>query len=182
MSNAATNQIKTGAWKEIQLSFHNFKVIKDLGMRFPRPESKDKKRYIQVQCILCSKIYEGQYALFKNRDKVCKCESKKGKTQIRWSNPIRDRLLHIRAGMIYRCHNDKCRRYVDYGARGIAVCSEWLESPESFYNWALNNGYQEGLTIERIDNDKGYFPKNCTWIPRSQQSKNRRKHGKTLKE
>ncbi len=166
--------IKTDAWKEIQLSFHNFIVIKDLGMKFSLLQSKYKKRYVEVKCILCANIYRGQYALFKNRDKVCKCESKKGKVQIKWSNPIRDRLLKIRAGMIYRCHNEKCKRYIDYGARGIKVCSEWLESPELFYNWALNNGYKEGLTIERINNEKGYNPKNCTWIPKKDQSKNRR--------
>lgn len=175
MINCKKNEIiKTGAWKEIQLSFYNFKVIKDLGMLFPCEQSKNKKRYVEVECILCSKTYQGQYAAFKNRDNVCKCESKKGKTQIKWSNPTRDRILKIRAGMIYRCHNEKCKRYAYYGARGISVCSEWLESPESFYNWSLNNGYKDGFTIERINNNEGYFPRNCKWITKGEQSLNKR--------
>lgn len=168
-------EIKTGAWKEIALYFHNFRVTKDLGMIFPLPKSKHKKRYVEVECVLCGEKYQGQYAAFKIRDKVCKCESLKGKVQIKWSNPARDRILKIRAGMIYRCHNEKCPRYIDYGARGISVCSEWLESPEEFYNWSLTHGYQDNLTIERINNDSGYFPENCKWIPKVDQAKNRRK-------
>jgi hypothetical protein len=167
-------EIKTGAWKEIILSFHNFRVTKDLGMIFPLPKSKHKKRYVEVECILCGKKYQGQYAAFKTRDKVCKCESLKGKVQVKWSNPARDRILKIRAGMIYRCHNEKCSNYVSYGARGIYVCSEWLESQEAFYNWSLNNGYKDNLTIERINNDKGYCPENCTWAPRIAQARNKK--------
>jgi uncharacterized protein YerC len=167
------NKVKTGAWKEIQLDFHNFTVIEELGMRFPTEKSKNKKRYIRVKCKLCALEYEGQYSLFKNRDKVCKCESRKGKGVIAWSNPNRDRILNIRRGMIYRCHNKKCARYKDYGEKGIKVCDEWLNSAELFHQWALNNGYVDGLTIERIDNNKGYEPDNCTWITRAKQNMNR---------
>jgi hypothetical protein len=167
------NEIKTGAWKEIQLEFHNFKVIEDLGMKFPTENSKHKKRYVRVKCKLCLIQYEGQYALFKSRDKVCKCKSRKGKGVIAWSNPKRDRILHIRTGMIYRCYNKKSHAFERYGAKGITVCNEWRENPEIFYQWALNNGYEDGLTIERIDNSKGYSPENCCWITRSKQSKNK---------
>ena len=54
------------------------------------------------------------------------------------------------------------------------MCDEWLNSPKSFYNWAVNNGYKKGLSIERINVNGNYEPNNCKWIERSEQSKNRR--------
>lgn len=74
-----------------------------------------------------------------------------------------------------RCYN-KCtgKDYVNYGGRGIRVCDEWKNSFESFYNWALESGYEDGLTIERVNVNLGYDPSNCTFIPMEQQPINRR--------
>ena len=69
--------VKTGAWKGIQLEFHNLLVVENLGMQYQTEKSKRKKRYVTVRCNLCGLECTGQYQLFRSRDKVCKCESRK---------------------------------------------------------------------------------------------------------
>ena len=81
------------------------------------------------------------------------------------------RLYHIWKGIGYRSRSAKDK---DYGGRGIERCSEWDDFPD-FRKWALQSGYNDTLTIERKDVNKGYSPENCTWIPKSMQSRNRRK-------
>lgn len=73
-----------------------------------------------------------------------------------------------------RCINDKNINFKNYGGRGISVCSEWKDSFEEFYKWALKNGYSEELTIDRIDVNGNYEPNNCRWISLKEQSYNKR--------
>ena len=97
------------------------------------------------------------------------------KVNTRW-NKIEKKLVHVRRHMLYRCYSKACEFYNNYGGRGIDVCKEWRDSPEEFISWSLKNGFElgKGLTLDRIDNDKGYYPDNCRWVSAYVQSNNRR--------
>lgn len=75
--------------------------------------------------------------------------------------------------MIDRCCNESDAKFNNYGGRGIKVCEEWRTDFLKFYNWAIQNGYEETLTIERINVNGNYEPDNCTWIPANEQARNR---------
>src|SRR5699024_10819152 len=92
------------------------------------------------------------------------------------------RLANTLGNMIRRCKTKSGNHGKNYFQKGIRVCDEWLSNKESFYKWALDNGYNNNMTIERIDNDKGYNPSNCKWIPLSFQSKNRNSNKLSEKE
>ena len=83
------------------------------------------------------------------------------------------KIYKVWSSMKQRCLNLNDKAYKNYGGRGITFCREW-EDFEPFYEWAINNGYQEGLTLERIDNNGNYCSQNCMWITKSKQSSNTR--------
>lgn len=73
-----------------------------------------------------------------------------------------------------RCNNPNNHRYKDWGERGITMCDEWFNNFQAFYDWAMSNGYCKGLTIDRIDNNKGYEPSNCRLVDKKTQNRNKR--------
>ncbi len=94
------------------------------------------------------------------------------------------RLYQTWCHMKQRCYYKKTLNFERWGGRGITVCPQWKNSYEAFRDWALSNGYKDGLSIDRIDNDKGYSPDNCRFATRIEQCRNKSTNffykGKTL--
>jgi hypothetical protein len=90
------------------------------------------------------------------------------------SGPPGTSLYNAWRNMNRRCDNVNAPQYKDWGGRGIAVCEEWKNDYVAFRSWALNNGYCEGLCLDREDNDGNYTPDNCRWVQHKRNSRNRR--------
>ena len=132
--------------------------------------AKDGHKIYHVKCSECG--YETDM-LRQNigKGKICKHKNSGGmflQYNYKFSN---DRLRIILNGMRSRCYNPNDKRFVNYGQKGINVCDEWLTNPLSFEQWALENGYSDDLTINRIDCNKNYCPKNCEWVTLEYNSK-----------
>lgn len=84
------------------------------------------------------------------------------------------RLYEIWIGMKKRCYNSNCSAYESYGGRGICICNEWLSDFMNFYIWAMGSGYNDNLSIDRIDVNGNYEPSNCRWATTDEQSSNKR--------
>lgn len=83
------------------------------------------------------------------------------------------KLYNIWCGIKKRCYNQNFWAFDRYGGRGITMCEEWKNNFMSFYNWAINNGYKDNLTIDRINNNGNYEPNNCRWVSMKEQCRNK---------
>ncbi len=129
----------------------------------------------------CGNLTEVSAAHLRQGDIVsCGCYGKQRRVEGKLENShgcSRSRIYHLFQNMKYRCLNPNAPNYGLYGGRGIRVCAEWLATDgfEKFYRWALNSGYNDSLTIDRIDVDGDYEPGNCRWADAEVQCNNTRK-------
>lgn len=144
---------------EIGKIYGKFKVI-----AFDHSDSK-RGCFYSVECVNCGKKFILQSTYIRNHKIKC-CDIERGYSKTK--------LFNIWMGMRQRCNDINYPHFVDYGARGIKVCDEWNTDFKQFRTWAENNHYKEGLSIDRIDVNKGYYPENCRWITMKQQAVNKR--------
>ena len=148
------------------------KLIGKTWRKYPNETSKQKSTYGLYECQYCGKEFETTTSNVKRGNtKSCGCfATKLNITHGLYSH----RFYGTWNGMLQRCTNLEHRSYKDYGARGITVCEEWLDV-RNFVAWAEStHPNREGVSLDRIDNDKGYNPENCTWSDKTTQQLNQR--------
>lgn len=141
---------------------NTYGILKLNNLYYKKEKIKNKEYdvlYAETQCTKCGKIkHMRARSLYYNRNNSCICQTK---TSLGLN---RTKIYSIWGNMKNRCYNPRCHAYNNYGGRGIKICDDWKNNFVSFYNWAINNGYTDGLSIDRINNNGDYEPNNCQWL------------------
>lgn len=147
---------------------HSLTVLDIIDDKENRQNGQSRYRFL-CKCDCGNTTTLMPYQVAKGTIKTCGCQN--GRIQNRDCLPAK--LFAVWHNMIAKCENPKSAKYYMYGARGIEVCKEWHDYL-LFREWALANGYNEGLSIDRIDNNGNYEPANCRWTTMKVQSLNKR--------
>ena len=140
-----------------------------------RTSNKKTRTYWHCKCDCGKEIDVCASHLSSSKTVSCGCSSAERIAELNKTHGMSKTILYKKwCEMKKRCFNKSTASYSSYGGRGITVCDEWKDDFLSFYNWAMSNGYSNGLSIDRIDVNGNYEPSNCRWVDNKTQSLNKR--------
>ncbi len=166
--------------KHIDLTGQKFGRLFVVGLHhteqvYSKGQKDGLKYYYTCQCDCGKETIVCTQNLKYGHTKSCGCLVKETVANInKTHNMAKTRLYKIWKGIKTRCFNTNDKGYKNYGGRGITMCPEWKDDFMAFHDWAFDNGYEEGLSIDRINNNGNYEPSNCRWVDNITQQNNRR--------
>ena len=147
------------------------------------PNTGQKLRKGLFQCVCGNKFETCMSSIKSGNTKSCGCHQKRASSEVNTKHGNSHHPLYrVWIDMRGRCYNKNIKQYKNYGGRGVAICDEWSNNFKMFYDWAIKNGWERGLQIDRIDNDGNYKPLNCRFITQIENVRNSRVTKLTLEQ
>lgn len=157
--------------KEIDITGKKFN--RWVALKFSHKD-KNNKHYWLCQCECGTIKTVEKQSLIRGISHSCGCYNLEQIIKRNTKHSLsKTRLDNTYTAMKSRCYNSNDKSYKYYGGRGIKICKEWLDNRKSFFEWALKNGYQDDLTIDRINVNGNYEPSNCRWVTMKKQCQNK---------